>query len=85
MLRCVQFIMRALDLCDKTLRKNWKKFPHQFIILVNGTLQLLSSFDVQGYAATPGGPSSLRVGSRGRIQWSSDGTQSATHAKIDGR
>lgn len=36
---------RCLDLCDGDLRKNWRNFPHQFLILLEDRMQLLTSME----------------------------------------
>jgi hypothetical protein len=60
-------IMRGLDLCNKTLRGNWRSFPHQFLILLQGDIMLLSSYGVQGFqGASDSGPV-FRAGKRGRL------------------
>ena len=74
--------MRALDLCDKTLRKNWRKFPHQFVVLAGGSLHLISSFDVQGFSVPGTADAEFRAGKRGRLERTPDGNMSPAHAKL---
>lgn len=35
-------IMRSLDLCNKSLREDWQSFPHQFLILLQEELKLIT-------------------------------------------
>jgi len=44
-----QMVMRALDLCDRELRRDWKTFPHQFLMLLNSELLLLTAFGMHGF------------------------------------
>ena len=60
-------IMRGLDLCNKTLRGNWRSFPHQFLILLRGDILLLSSYGVQGFQGTSDSGPVFRAGKRGRL------------------
>lgn len=39
----VQIVLRSLDLCNSELRRNWRSFPHQFLLLLDGVLGLLTS------------------------------------------
>ena len=67
-----QMIMRSLDLCNKELRGNWRSFPHQFLILLDNVMQLLSSYNVKGFQGAEGGPV-FRAGKRGRVLPDPDG------------
>jgi hypothetical protein len=43
-------LRRSLDLSNRRLRSEWHTFPHQFIVLRGGTLQILSGSRILGYA-----------------------------------
>lgn len=63
-----QMIMRSLDLCNKELRGNWRKFPHQFLILLNGNMELLSSYGAKGFESSDGADGPVfRRGKRGAL------------------
>jgi len=57
----LQLILRALDLCDRELRREWKTFPHLFLMLLDEEFSLLSAFGMHGFG------DGSRVGMRGSI------------------
>lgn len=62
-----QMIMRCMDLCNRKLRSDWRSFPHQFLLLLEGELQLLSSMNVAGFEAPGGSATGFRSGRRGQV------------------
>lgn len=49
-----QLIIRSIDLCDAELRKNWKEFPHQFLVLLDNELRLLTTLGLEGFGHAEG-------------------------------
>lgn len=61
---CSQLVFRCLDLCDNELRRDWKRFPHQFLILLKDQINILTSARAPGFNLAP----EPRRGQRGSIQ-----------------
>jgi len=64
-------IMRCLDLCNAQLRGDWKSFPHQFLVLLDNQIQLLTAFGTGDFSSAE---AAVRPGLRGRVLPSVDGS-----------